>query len=113
MSKDSVQPDGKMQQASRKPWTDSEFMKELYEEKGLSLGQIGELIGLHRDVVHYWLRKHGIKTRTKAKRSKLLRYSLGELQESVKTKGIRGLARELEIDESTLRHHLKTRGGKG
>lgn len=86
-----------------------EDLVHLYVREGKSIREIAEILGCKKDVVHYWLKKYGIETRTKAKRSKLLKYSLSELKEGIKKKGIRGHARELGIDESTLRHHLQVR----
>jgi hypothetical protein len=57
-------------------------------------------------------KKYGIETRTRAKRSKLLKYSLSELKDGVKERGIRSYARELGVDESTLPHHMKIRKRK-
>jgi uncharacterized protein YidB (DUF937 family) len=41
----------------------------------------------------------------------LIKYRLKDLEAAVNEKGIRGLAREMGIDEGTLRHHLKMRKG--
>ena len=81
----------------------------LYVQESRSIREIAEMLGCKKDVVHYWLKKYGIETRTMAKRSKLLKYSLSELKEGVKIRGIRGFSRELGVDESTLRHHLQVR----
>ena len=82
---------------------------QLYVLDSRSIRDISAVLGCSKDVVHYWLKKYGIETRTRAKRSKLLKYSLSELKNRVKEKGTRGYARELGVDESTLRHHLQVR----
>jgi predicted HTH domain antitoxin len=81
----------------------------LYIQESRSIREIAEILGCKKDLVHYWLKKRSIPVRTMAKRSKLLKYSLLELKEGVEKKGIRGYARELGVDESTLRHHLQVR----
>ena len=81
----------------------------LYILESRSIREIAEILGSKKDFVHYWLKKYSIETRRMAKRSKLLKYSLSELKEGVEKKGIRGYARELDVDESTLRHHLQVR----
>jgi len=62
------------------------------EEK--SIREIAEMLGCKKDAVHYWLKKYGIATRTMAKRSKLLKYSLSELKDGVRKRGVRGYAKE-------------------
>jgi len=55
------------------------------------------------------LKEYGIEARSNKRRSQLITVKLSVLEKEVKTKGIRGYARELEVDESTLRHNLKVR----
>jgi transposase len=86
-----------------------EELYRLYILESRSIREVAEILGCKKDAVHYWLKKYGIPVRTMAKRSKLLRYSLAELKEGVEKKGTRGYARELGVDESTLRHHLQVR----
>jgi len=85
----------------------------LYVERGLSLREISERLGLHADTIHYHLKRYGIETRPQAKRSQLRKYRLETLEKGIKEKGVRGYAKELGIHENTLRHYLKgTRGQK-
>jgi transposase-like protein len=88
---------------------DINTLKKLYMEQLKSIREVAKELGLHPDTVHYWLKKNNIPTRTMAKRSKLLKYSLSEIKDAIKEKGIRGYAREVGVDESTLRHHLQVR----
>lgn len=88
---------------------DRKALKRLYVVQGLSVREIASRLGLHPGTVHYWLKKRGIETRTRAKRSCLGRLKLSTLEAGVKAQGIRGYARVLGIDESTLRHHLRVR----
>jgi len=83
----------------------------LYVKEGRAVREVAAALGCSKDMVHRALRKYGIEARSNASRSKLLRYSLTDLKAAVKTKGIRGAARDLGIDEGTLRHHLKWRSG--
>jgi len=40
--------------------TSEEVLRELHHEKLLSLSRIGELCGVHRQTVYYWMNKHEI-----------------------------------------------------
>jgi predicted DNA-binding protein YlxM (UPF0122 family) len=59
----------------------------LYIKESRSIREIADMLGYKKDVVHYWLKKYGIPTRTMAKRSKLIKYSLSELIDGVKKRG--------------------------
>jgi uncharacterized metal-binding protein len=83
----------------------------LYVKEGRSVRDVAAALGCSKDMVHRALRKHGIEARTRARRSVLIKYRLKDLEAAVNEKGIRGLAREMGIDEGTLRHHLKMRKG--
>ena len=84
-------------------------LQRLYAREGKSIREIASRLGLHPDTIHYWLKKYGIKTRSRAKRSKLRKSKLSTLEKGVKEYGIRGYAKQIEVHESTLRHHLKVR----
>lgn len=84
-------------------------LKKLYIKESRSIREIAEILGCSKDMVYRSLKEYGIKTRTNEPRSQLITYTLSELENGVKSIGIRGYARELGIDESTLRHHLKVR----
>jgi len=84
----------------------------LYVREGRAIRDIAETLGCSKDMIHRALKKYGVEVRTSARRSVLLKYRLSDLKARVREKGIRGYARELGIDEGTLRHHLKTRKGK-
>jgi transposase-like protein len=87
---------------------DVNTLKKLYMEQLKSIREVARELSLHPDTVHYWLKKYGIPTRTMAKRSKLLKISTSELKEGVKEKGIRGYAKELGVNASTLSRFLKS-----
>lgn len=84
-------------------------LQRLYAKDGKSIRQIAAHLGLHPDTIHYWLKKYGIKTRSKARKSRLLGISLGEIERNLAKLGIRGYARKLGLSEGTIRHHLKVR----
>ena len=84
-------------------------LQRLYARDGNSIREVADLVGLHADTIHYWLKKYGIETRSNIKRSELRKHKLLTLEKGVKEYGIRGYARQLEVHESTLRHHLKVR----
>jgi len=86
-------------------------LRKLYVEQQKPIREVAKELSLHPDTVHYWLKKYEIPTRAMVKRSKLLKYSLSELKEGVKKKGIRGYARELGVNASTLSRFLRSKPG--
>jgi hypothetical protein len=84
----------------------------LYVNEGRSVRDVAAGLGCSKDAVHRGLRKFGIEIRTRARRSKLRTIPLRDLKAAVREKGIRGTARALGVDKSTLRHHLKVRSGQ-
>ena len=79
----------------------------LYTEEGKSIREVAEALRISKDMVYRALRSHEIEIRTNVKRSKLKDFSLDKLKSEVEKKGIRGLAKELEIHENTLRNYFK------
>lgn len=71
--------------------------------------EVAEILGCSKDMVYRALQDYGIKTRTNKRRSQLKALKLSKLERGVKSKCIRAYARELGVDENTLRHHLKVR----
>ena len=92
--------------SAKKP--EREELLRLYVQESRSIRDIAQLLGCKKDAVHYWLKKYGIETRTMAKRSLLLKYSLPELKEGVRKKAIRGYAKELGVNPSTLSRFLRS-----
>lgn len=86
---------------------DRKTIKRLYVDRGLSLREIAEKLGLHHATVKYYMDKYGIGARPKASRSALRKFKLEALERGIKEKGVRGYARELGIHENTLRYYLK------
>ena len=96
--------------AGKKP--EKTELKKLYLKESRSIRAVAKELNLHPDTVHYWLKKYGIQTRNKARKSQLVIIPLEEIEKNVRELGIRGYARELGISEGTVRHHLKVRKDK-
>lgn len=86
-----------------------EDLLRLYSTEGSSVREIAEQLGCSKDMVYRCLKEYGIKLRTNARRSSLRQYDLQVLEAGIKAKGLRGFARELRVDKSTLLHHIKIR----
>ncbi len=86
-----------------------EKLQTLYANQSKSIREVARELKLHPDTVHYWLKKYGIQTRSKVRRSQLLHIPLEEMEKNVTELGIRGYARVLGLSEGTVRHHLKVR----
>jgi transposase-like protein len=83
----------------------------LYVQESRSVRDVAAALGCAKDAVHRGLKKYGIAARTNASRSRLRTISLQDLEAAIRAKGISGTARDLGVDRSTLRHHVKTRKG--
>ena len=81
----------------------------LYIEKEKSIREIAIILGCSKEKVFRSLKEYGIKTRDHTKKSKLWGYKKKYIEEGIKEKGIRGFARELKVNDSTLRYHIKLR----
>jgi len=79
----------------------------LYDKEGKSIREIGEILNCSKDMVARAFKAYGIEARANIKRSQLRDFPREKLIAEVTKKGIRGLARELEIHENTLRNYLK------
>jgi hypothetical protein len=84
----------------------------LYVRESRSVRDVATALGCSKDAVHRGLRKFGIEARTNASRSRLWTIPLSDLEAAIREKGLRGTARDLGVDHSTLRHHLKVRSGQ-
>jgi predicted transcriptional regulator len=83
-------------------------LRRLYISEARSIREIANLLACTKEMVHRSLKEYGIKTRTNASRSQLRTIPLPDLEAGIKAKGIRRLARDLGLDEGTIRHYLKT-----
>jgi len=84
----------------------------LYVEESRSVRDVAAVLGTTKDAVHRALKKYKIAARSNVSRSKLRTIPLRDLEAAIRDKGIRGTARTLGVDKSTLRHHLKVRKGQ-
>jgi excisionase family DNA binding protein len=79
----------------------------LYASGGKSIREVAEALGVSKDMVYRALKSHGIEARTNVKRSGLRKYSMKVLKEEVQKRGVRGVARELEVSHSALSRFLR------
>jgi len=49
-----------------KPYTDEKTLEYLYHDRGWSLGEIGRRFGVHETTVLDWMKRHGIRRRSKS-----------------------------------------------
>ena len=91
------------------PIPSKEQLNKLYKQEGLSIREIAGSLNCSKDVIHYWLKKYGIRIRPNARRSLLHAYPLADLKLGAKQKGLRAYARELGISAGALIHHLRVR----
>jgi DNA invertase Pin-like site-specific DNA recombinase len=88
-------------------------LRRLYIKESKSIREVAEILGCTKDMVYRALQEFGIERRSCVRRSQLKDIRLSVLEREIRRKGIRGYARELEVNESTLRHHLKKRRSTG
>jgi len=86
---------------------EKKILQKLYKEDKKSIRQIANELGYHPDTVHYWLKKHMIKTRSKTRKSQLQKIPIDEIKKKINEFGIRGYSKQLGIAEGTIRHYLK------
>ena len=84
-----------------------EDLQKLYIQDSKSIREVASLLGCTKDMAARALKDYGIERRTNAKRSSLQAYPIQKLENEVKAKGIRGLARELKVNPSTLSRFLR------
>ena len=84
-------------------------MQRLYVREGRTIREIAAALGCSRDMVHRALREHGIEARPVARRSKLQDIPLQKIEAEIAAQGLRGAARALGVDHSTLAQHLRAR----
>lgn len=88
-------------------------LERLYVRARLSVRDVAGAFGLSKDTAARALREHGIKARPRTrKRSRLADIPLSLLEANIKAEGLRGHARTLGVDPSTLLSHVRTRRAK-
>ena len=83
----------------------------LYVKEERSVRDVAAALGCSKDMVHRAMKAYGINARPNASRSRLRTISLLDLEAAIREKGLRGAARDLGVDHSTLRHHLRVKSG--
>lgn len=87
-------------------------LKRLYIKESRSIREVARALGCTKDMVARTLKEYGLESRSPARRSSLLKYDLKTLETGVNEKGLRGYAKELRVNPSTLLHHIRVRRGK-
>ena len=84
---------------------------EYYLNQGLSLPQIGVLVGRDPSTVGYWVQKHGLVANGRAKYSPRGGLTRGQLEPLVRERlTLQQIAERLGVSVSTVRHWLKKHG---
>jgi len=91
------------------PAPSKEDLVRLYVREGRAVRDVAADLGTTKDMVHRKLAEYGIKVRSNAARSKLRTIADRDLKDAIRAKGIRGTARDMGVDEGTIRHQLKVR----
>lgn len=84
----------------------------LYISEGKSIRKIGETLNCTKDMVARALKAYGIEAKPKVRRSSLERLDIEELKALSRAKGVRGTAKELGMNPSTLSRLLRVHQGK-
>ena len=84
-------------------------LRRLYVRESKSIREIAGLLGCTKDMVYRALRDYGIEARTNVKRSELRKKSQETLRVLAERKGVRGAARDLGINPSTLSRFLRSK----
>ncbi len=84
-------------------------LKKLYISESKSIREIAEILSCSKDMVFRSLEEYKIERRPRYNRSKLRIYYLAYLKREIKKKGYGEFSRELGVDVSTLRKHIKNR----
>lgn len=84
-------------------------LQRLYAREGKTVRDIAAALGCSKDMVHRALKEYGIEARSVARRSRLQEIPLAKIEAEVRALGLRGAARALGVDHSTLAQHLRAR----
>jgi predicted transcriptional regulator len=83
----------------------------LYIRERKSIRDVAETLNCSKDMVSRALKAYGIEARTRARRSGLEKYDRKALESAAKVSGIRGTAKELGVNPSTLSRFLRSKVG--
>jgi len=81
----------------------------LYVKESKSIREVAKELRCTKDMVARALIEYGIRSRSSVPRSSLIEYDLKTLEAGILTKGLRGFARDLGVNPSTLLHHMRVR----
>lgn len=82
-------------------------LKRLYVKEARSIREVAEILGCSKDMVYRTLKECRIERRPHTWSSKLERFDIEFLKETVNKKGYRKGAQDLGVDKSTLYRYLK------
>ncbi len=85
-------------------------LQRLYVNENKSIREIAGLLSCSKDKVYRALKEYGIERRSHTWRSRLERYDLDFIKETINKIGYRKGAKELGVDKSTLYRYLKRKG---
>lgn len=85
-------------------------LQRLYVDENKSIREIAGLLSCSKDKVYRALKEYGIERRSHTWRSRLERYDLNFIKETINKIGYRKGAKELGVDKSTLYRYLKRMG---
>jgi len=86
-------------------------LQRLYVKESKSIREVADVLGYSKDMVYRSLKEYGFELRPGFNRSKLRVYDLAYLKREVSKKGSGNIEKELGVDVSTLRKHIKKREG--
>jgi len=84
----------------------------LYVKESKSIREVARELGCTKDMVYRALKEYGLESRSCVRRSSLLQYDFRILKKGIEEKGLRGYAREIGVNPSTLLHHMRLREGR-
>jgi len=84
-------------------------LKKLYIKETRSIREIAEMLECSKDMVYRSLKEYNIERRPGFNRSKLRLYDLAFLKREIRKKSYKEVSKELGVDISTMRKHIKKR----
>lgn len=84
-------------------------LKKLYVKQSLSIREVAKLLECSKDMVYRSLKEYNIEMRPGFNRSRLRVYDLTYLKREIRKKSYKEMSKELGVDISTLRKHIKKR----
>jgi len=96
----------------KKPFYDPDWLRHHYVNLSLTTTEIGEMAGVHRDTILYWLRKHGIPRRQAGYRLRMRPEEVAKLRRlyHVERRSSRDIAAKLGHSKDTILYRMKKAG---